>query len=144
MNDLSKRPDLPNLDLIQAVQRARMAHDAEATPSQVSNVYWIEFKRAVDGPAPTSRASRWVIETTLAEVDALWEQIKAATADGRLGYKSKVATISRTADSNARAIYVLTVDADDVADVGRVRASLLALGIPLANLRYERVHEEGG
>jgi hypothetical protein len=28
--------------------------------------------------------------------------------------------------------------------VGRVRASLLALGIPLANLRYERVHEEGG
>jgi len=143
MNNPSVKPDLPNLDLIQAVQRARMAHDAETIPSQVSNVYWVEFKRAVDGPAPTSRAGRWVIETHLTEVDALWEQIKAATADGRLGYKSKVATISRTADSKARAIYVLTVDADDSADVGRVRAALLSLGIPTTVLHYERINESG-
>jgi hypothetical protein len=136
-------PDLPNLDLIQAVQRARMAHDAQTIPSQVSNIYWIEFKRAVDGPAPTPRAGRWVIETTLAAVDALWEQIKVATADGRLGYKSKVATISRTADSTARAIYVLTVDADNTADVGRVRSALLALGIAPAALRYERTNDDG-
>ena len=141
---MTKQPDLPNLDLIQAVQRARMAHDAETIPSQVSNVYWIEFKRAVDGPAPTSRAGRWVVETHLAEVDTLWEQIKTATAEGRLGYKSKVATISRTADSKARAIYVLTVDADDPADVGRVRSALVSLGIPATVLHYERMNEEGG
>jgi hypothetical protein len=84
-----------------------------------------------------------VIETTLVEVDALWEQIKAATGDGRLGYKSKVATISRTADSQARVIYVLTVDADDAGDVGRVRAALLALGLPAGKLRFERVTGEG-
>ncbi len=46
--------DSPNLDLIRMVQQARMAHDAQAKPSQVAAVYWIEAKPlAEDSPAPT-------------------------------------------------------------------------------------------
>ena len=132
----------PNLDLIQMVQQARMAHDAEAVPSQVAAVYWIEAKREVEVPLPTSRAGRWVIPTTLSEVDALWEQIKAATRAGKLGYKSKVSTAPRNfgKDRDDRVIHVITVDADDIADVARVCEALRELGVS-ENLQYERMDE---
>ena len=71
--------DQPNLDLIEMVQQARMAHDAQAQPSQVAAVYWIEAKRQIAGAAPTPRAGYWLISTTVQAVDALWAQVKAAT-----------------------------------------------------------------
>lgn len=135
------KPNQPNFDLIQAVQRARLQHDAQVAPSQVSGVYWIECKRQVDGPAPTARIGRWVLSTDLAHVDTLWAQVKAATERGQLGYKCKVATVSRTADPQARFIQVMTYDADDRADVQRVGDALVALGIS-APLHFERVHDE--
>jgi hypothetical protein len=137
---MSDENNFPNLDLIQMVQRARMQHDADALPSQVSAVYWIEYKPAVPTPSPTARAGKWVIETTAEQVDALWIKVRAATHDGQLGYKSKVATASHSGDPNARVIHVLTVDRDDAADVERVRAALAALAIVPA--RYEP-HQEG-
>lgn len=70
-------PEKPNLDLIQLVQQARMAHDCDATPSAVSTMYWIESKPLSPVPAPTARAGEWVIETTLADVDDLWAKIKS-------------------------------------------------------------------
>lgn len=120
----------PNFNLINLVQQARMQHDAEATPSQVSGVYWIEAKCAVDTPGPTPRAGYWRVQTTLDSVDALWAGIKAATEAGQLGYKSKVATASRDGQMNTRVIHVMTYDADDAADVERVRAALESLGMP--------------
>ncbi len=132
--------DQPNLDLIGMVQRARMTNDAEAQPSQVSAVYWIEVKpqqpERQPEHQPTPRAGHWLIVTTLGEVDAVWTRIKAATQAGQLGYKSKVATASRGA-ANERVIYVMTYDADDQADVERVRAALTALGFT-DPLHYER------
>jgi hypothetical protein len=139
----------PDLDLIQLVQRARMAHDAAATPSQVSAVYWLEAKpegaAAADQRPPTPRAGRFVIETTVDQIDALWARIKAATQAGQLGYKSKVSTASRRAGTGGadRVIYVLTADAEDRADVERVRAALIALGMP-EPLVYARVDEDAG
>lgn len=129
--------DKPNLDLIGMVQRARMTNDSEAKPSQVSAVYWIEAKPATnsDTPAPTPRAGHWLIRTTLSEADALWAQIKAATESGQLGYKSKVATASRT-NADERVIHVMTYDADDAADVERVRAALARMGY--TDILYER------
>jgi hypothetical protein len=129
--------DQPNLDLIAMVQRARLQHDADATPSQVAAVYWIEVKRAGDGPAPTPRAGQWVIHTTLSAVDALWAAVKAATERGELGYKSKVSTASRGGQPDERVICALTYDADNVDDVARVGAALRALGS--GDMRYERV-----
>ena len=121
--------DTPNMDLIDRVQQARMAHDAETIPSQATGVYWIEAKRKAGGPGPTPRAGHWRIVTTIAEVDALWAQIKAATENGRLGYKSKVTTVSRSGQPDEREIHVVTYDADDGPDVARVHAALQDLGI---------------
>jgi hypothetical protein len=126
--------DKPNLDLISMVQRARLAHDADAQPSQVTPLYWIEAKRQVDGPAPTERAGHWLIRTTTAEADALWTAIRAATEAGTLGYKSKV---SGRGSKNERVIHVMTSDANDTADVARVRAALRDLGVA-GDLTYER------
>jgi hypothetical protein len=128
----------PNLDLIQMVQRARMLHDSQATPSTVTGLYWIESKPLRETQPPTSHAGGWVITTTLAEVDALWAQIKAVTEAGALGYKSKVSTApgKGQADPNARLIVIRTRDADDAEDIARVEQALRAMGI--AALRYER------
>ena len=131
------KPEPPDLDLIQMVQRGRMAHDAGAAPSQVSAVYWIECKRAGEGKPPTARAGYWAITTTLREIDALWAAIKAATEAGQLGYKSKVATASHSGDADERRIHVMTYDADDTGDVERVRAALAALNIP-GEIEYHR------
>jgi hypothetical protein len=130
--------DQPNLDLIGMVQRARMTNDAEAVPSRVSAVYWIEAKpQEPDQHQPSSRAGHWLIRTTLADVDAVWARIKAATQAGQLGYKSKVATASRSSAADERVIHVMTYDADDHDDVERVRAALAALGCA-DPLHYER------
>jgi hypothetical protein len=103
-------------------------------------VYWIEAKREVEGAAPTPRAGRWVIRTTVREVDALWERIKAATREGKLGYKAKVSTSSRDLgkDRDDRVIHVVTYDAEDARDVARVREALRELGVS-ENIQYERI-----
>jgi hypothetical protein len=136
---MTEKQAQPNLDLIQMVQRARMQHDRDARPSQVSGVYWIESKPLQEGLPPTAHAGEWVIETTSSVVDALWERIKAATEAGELGYKSKVSTAPAThqVEPDARMIVVRTRDADDAADVARVEARLRALGVVPA--RYERI-----
>jgi hypothetical protein len=138
--DSEYKPEPPNLDLIGMVQAARRQFDADAQPSQVGAVYWIEAHRATAGAEPTPRAGQWLIETTAAVVDTLWAQIKAATQTGQLGYKSKVATTPRElgTDRADRRICVVTYDADDLADVERVRAALEALDVPMP-LTYERL-----
>ncbi len=127
--------DQPNLDLINLVQQARMAHDAEAQPSQIAAVYWIEVKPKTPGAAPTPRAGFWLIRTTVSEVDARWVAIRAATEAGKLGYKSKVATAARD-HADERVIRVMTYDADDRADVARVGDALREMGFTDAT--YER------
>lgn len=137
MTDPNK-PSPPNLDLIRQVQRARMLHDAQATPSVVDAGYWLECKPAQETCQPTVRAGGWVIPTTRNRADADWDRIKAATQDGQLGYKSKISTMPGPgqAETDARVIIVRTCDADDLTDVERVRAALIALGLLPAH--YER------
>jgi hypothetical protein len=135
--------DPKKLDLIQMVQRARMQNDEDAKPSEVNVGYWIEAKRKVDGQQPTTRTGQWVIRTQLADIDAMWVRIKAATEAGKLGYKSKAASVSRMEGkaSAAHVICVRTYDADDSADVERVKFGLREIGIE-GDLRYERDDEE--
>lgn len=116
-----------DLDLIQMVQRARMAHDADAAPSQVPGVYWVEAKsQQPDTPQPTARSGEWRIPTTVQAIDALWERIKMATQAGQLGYKAKASTrpAKGQADGDARVICVRTYDGTDQADVERIAAQL--------------------
>jgi hypothetical protein len=137
-----QKPEKPNMDLIQMVQNARMMHDDEAMPSQVPGVYWVEAKCQIpDAPSPTARAGEWRIPTTVEAVDALWTTIKRATEAGELGYKSKVSTSPAQGQSerDQRMICVRTYDADDSADVERVRQALLELGIADAAMNYQRI-----
>lgn len=129
-----KRPPDLNLDLIQMVQRARMLHDQSARPSDYSSVYWIEAKRpAGDYPPPTANAGEWRVTLPAADVDALWEQVKALTERGELGYKSKVST-QGLVNRDERLLCARTCDAGDRADVQRVGETLRALG--LTDLEY--------
>ena len=126
-------PDL-NLDLIQMVQRARLLHDQSARPSDYSAVYWIEAKRqAGDYPAPTSTSGEWRVTLPAAEVDAVWERVKALTAQGELGYKSKVST-QGPSNRDERLLCARTYDAGDSADIERIGEALRALG--LSGLTY--------
>lgn len=131
--------DKPNLDLIQMVQRARMQHDADAKPSDVPAVYWIEAKRP-DGPAPTARSGQWMLDIALESVDSAWETVKTATEQGELGYKAKVSTASRRGDGT-RALCVCTYDGDDQSDVARVRQALTRLGLD-GDWTYEIIQRE--
>ncbi|GAB4325915.1 MAG: hypothetical protein Kow00117_13440 [Phototrophicales bacterium] len=120
----------PDLDLIQMVQRARMQHDEQATPSQIQAVYWIEAKY---NASPTPRAGQWVCEVSPEQVDTVWEKIKQATQAGELGYKSKVSTAVR---QGRHRLCVCTVDAQHAADVQRVYNVLVQL-FPDVTWRYE-------
>ena len=103
----------------------------------MGSVYWIEAKRRTDGPAPTTRQGHFTVRVQVGVVDAVWRQIRAATETGELGYKAKVSTAARGSDANERLIYVATYDADDAADIERVRRRLLVL-VPDAPIAYQR------
>jgi Bles03-like protein len=135
---MTKSHSKPDLDLIDIVQRARMMHDSAVKPSEISGVYWIEAKPQNESLPPTGHAGEWHIQTTLAEVDGLWEAVKQATQVGRLGYKAKVSTAPGPgqSDSKARLILICTRDSTDAADVKRVSEALLALGIR-AEMNYQ-------
>jgi hypothetical protein len=120
--------DPPNMDLIRLVQQARLQHDRDAKPSDVSAVYWLEFK-SDSAPPPTPHAGQWVIEIPADQADTIWESVKSATQRGDLGYKSKLATISRTGKPTLQTLAIRTYDSQDAEDVARVRAGLSALGI---------------
>lgn len=121
-----------DLDLIQMVQRARMLHDESAVPSDVSAVYWIEAKRLPgDYPAPTAKSGEWRVKLSVDTVDAVWERVKALTAAGALGYKSKVSTRPAAGQANPseRLLCARTYDAGDREDVARVGDALRAIGL---------------
>ena len=140
------RPSELNLDLIEMVQRARMLHDAEARPSDLAAVYWIEAKRkAGDFAAPTANAGEWRVPLRAETADAVWERVKALTVAGDLGYKSKVSTrpAAGQADPEQRLLCVRTYDAADRSDVERVGEALLAIGLtPLEYVADKTQHQE--
>ncbi|RMG84095.1 MAG: DUF1917 domain-containing protein [Chloroflexi bacterium] len=122
--------NMRGLDLIHLVQQARMAHDGEAMPSRISGVYWIEAKPQNQTRQPTRRAGAWICHVTIDQVDTFWQQVKAATQNGQLGYKAKVCTSAPPgAPSDIRPIYICTYDAEDSADVERVRQHISDLGL---------------
>lgn len=132
------KPQKPNLDLISMVQKARMMHDNEATPSEVNAVYWIEAKDQTDtAPAPSSQVGQWILEINTQQVDKAWAIIKQATEQGKLGYKSKVSTSSRNQKlGDTRLIYVRTYDKTDTNDIQRTRVMLTELGVD-GNWEYQ-------
>lgn len=66
------------------------------------------------------------------QVDEVWDKIKRATEDGKLGSSAKVSTARpnpNAKDPNAKVICVYTYDWTDEKDAKRVREELRRLGI---------------
>lgn len=105
----------------------------ERKPSQVTDAYWIHAERKTGKyPEATDRSGKWLIFVPLEKVDEVWERIKTATEDGRLGDSAKVATARpnpNAIDAAKKVICVYSCDWEDREDVMRIRAELRVLGI---------------
>ncbi len=104
-----------------------------AKPSSVIEVPWLyAVRKDSDYPRKTLRSGKWLIFVTVSHIDIIWNTIKTATEEGKLGSRSKVATMmprSSAKDPNSRVICVYTYDWRDEADVKRIRQTLRELGI---------------
>ena len=88
---------------------------------------WRRKRRPAPGPARPPRSVALRAETGVADVDALWQRLRAATHAGQLGYKVKVATAAHEAAPDRRELRVLIADRADAPEVARVQAKLQAL-----------------
>ena len=64
--------------------------------------------------------------------DDVWQKIKRAVEEGRLGSSAKVSTAKpnpNSTDSSKHVICVYTYDADDEPDLRQIRSSLRLLGV---------------
>jgi len=114
------------------VQNARMMHDQTARPSDYTSVYWIEAKRKQgDYAQPTPNTGEWRVKLHVDKVDTIWEAIRSATEQGKLGYKSKVSTRPAAGQTQPedRLLCVRTYNADDSNDVERVKQILMDMGL---------------
>lgn len=105
--------------------------DGDLPPSQSRSV-WLRTYRECDGyPDHTERGGKWLVFLVSDRHDALWEIVKNATQEGKLGGSSKASTGLRP-DSDSKAqgvICIYTYDGDDETDVMRVREVLRDLGV---------------
>ena len=111
----------------------RKKQPPEYLPSQVTTTYWIDAVRMIGAyPEATKRSGKWLIFVPLENVDAVWERIKKATEEGRLGDSEKVATAKpnpNATDLSKKVICVYSYDWKDREDVVRIRTELRTLGI---------------
>lgn len=102
-------------------------------PSEVFDSPWLSVKRKQGRyPKPTENSGKWLIFIPLSQIDAVWEEIKTATEEGRLGSSAKVATAHPNPNATSpdtKVICVYTYDWTDEADVRRIREELRSLGI---------------
>ncbi len=67
--------------------------DLNRKPSEVSDVYWLYADRKTGHyPRTTPQSGKWLIWVPEKAIDEVWDRIRRATEEGRLGGQSKVAT----------------------------------------------------
>lgn len=102
-------------------------------PSQVTDGYWIYAERKTGKYSEaTDRSGKWLIFLSPERIDAVWNRVKKATEEGRLGGSAKAATAkpnSNATDPGRKVICVYSYNWEDKEDVMRIRAELRALGI---------------
>jgi hypothetical protein len=104
--------------------------DGSPTAPAMRGQSWIYAGRAVGAyPDSTPHGGKWLVYFPVAKIDQEWARIKAAVEAGRLGGLAKVATSPREYRLGfMHVVCVYTYDAEDVADVRRVRQELRAMG----------------
>jgi hypothetical protein len=97
-------------------------------PSTHTMDYWL-YQEGSPGTAP--RPGKWLVVIPRELVDLWWDRIRFRVAKAHLGPAAKVSTALRNPDATGpdHVIVVYTGDADDEADVMRVRYELRRLGI---------------
>jgi hypothetical protein len=111
-----------------------MTEEAETKkPSRVVDEYWIyAYRKKGDYPKPSDNCGKWLVFVSDKEVDEIWEKIRTATEEGKLGLASKVATAKDSplaSSSTRKVICIYTYDWTDRKDVIRIREELRKLGI---------------
>lgn len=87
------------------------------------------------GPQPpdgTPHPGKWLVFVSRSRIDALWQNVERAVRAGRLGHRAAVTTAlphPSAPDPKKHVVFVYTRDANDPADVRRVREALRQLGV---------------
>jgi hypothetical protein len=108
-------------------------------PSTFMEGAWLASRNPTAPPYDPDRGGKWLLYVDRKNVDDVWQKILTALHEGRLGPSAKVSTAVESPLSrrkNKHVICVFTVDADDEADVRRVRSELRTLGFT-ARLPYK-------
>jgi hypothetical protein len=107
---------------------------AEApNPTELPDRDWLyAVRKKGTYPKPTDRSGKWLIFVPVEKVDALWKKVRAATEEGQLGDRSRVATGKEPTpwaeEPDSKVIAVYTYDSEDKKDVMRIREKLRTLG----------------
>jgi hypothetical protein len=101
-------------------------------PTTEQDEYWL-FAQRVLGlyPAHGELGGKWLLFVPVAQIDEVWDKVRASTEQGLLGGLSKVATSKPNPNAKnaaTRVICVYTYDWTDREDVMRVREQLRELG----------------
>ncbi|MBN2733796.1 MAG: DUF1917 domain-containing protein [Methanomicrobiaceae archaeon] len=110
-------------------------------PSKTTLMYWI-VQDAPDfaaSPEEEEKGGKWLVFVDREEADELWQKIRDATVENRLGISAKVSTSKHNPESTDErtVIYINTHDWEDKDDVMRVREVLKELGV-LQRIGYKR------
>jgi Domain of unknown function (DUF1917) len=101
-------------------------------PSKTTDTPWISaLRESGEYPPHSANGGKWLIFVPLEKVDEVWDQIRIATEEGRLGGEAKVATAwqnPNAANPHTKVICVYTYDCTDEQDVRRIREALRQIG----------------
>lgn len=105
----------------------------DCKPSELIEIYWIAaFRKLGQYPSPTKNSGKWLIFEDVKMIDKVWENIKMAREEGKLGEIVKVATAKanpNAIDPDSKVICIYTYDYADKDDVMRIREELRDIGI---------------
>jgi hypothetical protein len=115
------------------VRKKLLVSPDSVKPSEVTDSYWLDAEREIGAyPDHTENGGKWLVFVPISQVDGVWEKIKRATEEGRLGSSAKVSTAKpnpNAKDPKVKVICVYTYDWTDEKDTKRVREELRQLGI---------------
>ena len=128
----------------QRPRKRRAAVTDTLKPSEVIDSYWVEAERRQGVyPDHSENGGKWLVFVPLSQVDDVWEKIRCATEEGRLGGSAKISTAKpnpNARDPKTKVICVYTYDWTDEKDVKRVREELRRLGV-LSKIPYKADQE---
>jgi hypothetical protein len=102
-----------------------------ASPSTFDADLWIVAHGPGAGPQAADAGGKWLLFVDRENIDEVWAKVRQSVEAGLLGSSAKVSTAlpnPMTRKPEKHVICVYTVDAEDEADVRRVREHLRTLG----------------